>query len=270
VRISVTHQTVYRYSIAVHLEPHTFRLRPRQDASQRLLQHALSISPAPAGQAECLDQDGNVIVEAWFDQPVEALSVQSAFTVETLRENPFDFLLRDYSAPVRAALAPYLCEPATEVREFAASIARGASHTLDFLTALNRCLAQEFSYVVRETGAPHAADLTLRTRQGSCRDLAVLFCGAARSMGIAARFVSGYECAAIREGKLNTHAWAEVYLEGGGWRGYDPSSGLAVSTAHIALAAAGDPQLAAPVSGTFRGAADARMEFAIAISKADV
>jgi transglutaminase-like putative cysteine protease len=270
VRISVTHQTVYRYSSAVHLEPHTFRLRPRHDGSQRLLQHALSISPAPAGQSECLDQDGNVVVEAWFDQPVEALSIQTAFTVETLRHNPFDFLMREYSASVRAALAPYFEEPAPAVREFAASIARGASHKLDFLSALNGCLAQEFRYVVRETGAPHTADLTLRTREGSCRDLAVLFCGAARSMGIAARFVSGYECASAREAEVDTHAWAEVYLEGGGWRGYDPSSGLAVSTAHIAIAAAADPQLAAPVAGTFRGAADAKMEFAIAISKADV
>jgi len=190
--------------------------------------------------------------------------------VETLRENPFGFLLHEYSPPVRAALATYLREPAPEVREFAASIAGGAGHTLDFLSALNRSLAQGFRYEAREAGAAHAADFTLRSRAGSCRDLAVLFCDAARAMGIAARFVSGYECGSGGGGRVHMHAWAEVYLEGGGWRGYDPSAGLAVSTSHVAIAAAADPQLAAPVSGTFRGAAEARMEFAIGISGAGV
>jgi transglutaminase-like putative cysteine protease len=257
---------VYRYSNAVHLEPHTFRYRPRHDGSQRLLQHALSIAPPPAGQCECLDQDGNCVVEAWFDRPVDSLSVQSAFTVEMLRENPFDFLLCGYSAPVRSALAPYLREPAPEVRDFAASVSSGASHTLDFLTALNHHIAGEFRYMIRETGEPHAAEVTLRSREGSCRDLAVLFCDAARAMGIASRFVSGYNSTGGGNDKVHMHAWAEVYLEGGGWRGYDPSAGLAVSTSHIAIAAAADPQLAAPVTGTFRGSADAKMEFAILIT----
>jgi transglutaminase-like putative cysteine protease len=264
VRVSVTHSTIYRYSAAVHLEPHTFRLRPREDGAQHVVSHMLAISPGPAVRSECLDQDGNVVTEAWYDAPVETLAVESAFTVETLRENPFDFLVRDYAEGTRAALAPYLREPASEVREFAAAIADGASHPLDFLTALNRQIAQEFRYVARETGAAHDGEATLRMREGSCRDLAVLFAEAARARGLAARFVSGYECGARFE-RANMHAWAEVYLEGGGWRGYDPSSGLAVCTAHVAVAAAADPAMAAPVTGTFRGAAEARMEFGIQV-----
>jgi transglutaminase-like putative cysteine protease len=262
VRVSLTHTTTYRYSEAVQLEPHTFRLRPRDDASQRLIQYALSISPEPAGRSDCLDQDGNVVVDAWFDRPLETLTVLSAFTVETLRTNPFDFLLREYSAPLRTALAPYLREPAAGVRAFAERIAAGATHKLDFLAALNRHIADEFRFLARDTGAPNAADDTLSTHEGSCRDLAVLFCEAARAKGIASRFVSGYEFTMPRQNS-QMHAWAEVYLEGGGWRGYDPSAGLAVSTGYAAVAAAADPLLAAPVTGTFRGTADARMEFAI-------
>jgi len=265
VRISVTHAIVYRYSGTVYLEPHTFRLRPREDGAQHVVRHALAISPAPAVRTECMDQDGNVVAETWFDGPVETLSVESAFTVELLRANPFDFLLRDYSEGVRASLAAYLREPAPEVRDFAAAIAVEAGHPLDFLTALNRHIAREFRYKARETGAAHAAEVTLRTREGSCRDLAVLFADAARARGIAARFVSGYECAS-RTDQANMHAWAEVYLDGGGWRGYDPSAGLAVSTGHVAVAAAAEPALAAPVTGTFRGSAEARMEFAIQVS----
>lgn len=235
----------------------------------------LSIAPAPAGRSECLDQDGNVIVEAWFDGPADSLSIQSAFTVETLRVNPFDFLLRRemtalrprYSEPVQPALAPYLAAPGNVVSEFAAEMAgRCGGETIEFLRVLNRRLADDFRYVERENGLPHSAALTLESREGSCRDLAVLFCEAARAMGLAARFVSGYAFGAARGGKTNLHAWAEVYLEGGGWRGYDPSSGLAVGTGHVAVAAAADPRLAAPVTGAFRGAAESTMEFSIAIS----
>jgi transglutaminase-like putative cysteine protease len=260
--------------VPVYLEPQTIRLRPRDDGSQRVLQYAVSISPSPAGCTDCLDQDGNVVTEAWFEGPTDTLSIQSAFAVETLRQNPFDFLLRPgtgalpllYSPAVHFALEPYMRQSSAGVREFSASLAAGAGHALDFLTLLNRTLCGEFEYAVRETGAPHTAETTLQTREGSCRDLAVLFCEAARAAGIAARFVSGYQCGPVRDGsKVQMHAWAEVYLEGGGWRGYDPSSGLAVGTGHVAVAAAADPALAGPVSGTFRGNAEASMEFAIAL-----
>ena len=114
-------------------------------------------------------------------------------------------------------------------------------------------------------GAPFAAETTLREQEGSCRDLAVLFCAACRAVGLAARFVSGYERDASLQENGDLHAWAEVYLEGGGWRGYDPSRALAVASTHVAVAAASDPLLASPVSGTFRGAATAKLEFSISM-----
>jgi len=263
-RISVVHSTVYRYDSAVHLEPHIFRLRPREDASQRLIDYAIEIRPRPAGEAPSLDQDGNAVLEAWFDTPTEQLSVRSSFQVETLRPNPFDFVLisEAYDPPLRAALAPYLCAgPPVE------EILPDAAHPLDFLSLLNARLYREIRAVVRDEGVPYPADVTLRRREGSCRDVALLFCAACRARGIAARFVSGYEQAAA-SGQGHMHAWAEVYLPGGGWRGYDPSRGLAVSTGHVAVAAAADPSLAAPVVGSFRGAARSNMEFSISMQTA--
>jgi transglutaminase-like putative cysteine protease len=277
-RISVSHSTVYRYAQPVFLEPHTFRLRPRQDGVQRLLRYALEISPAPAGQTECLDQDGNAAFEAWFDRPMEELTVASSFQVETLRENPFDYILSSpggvsvppqYPDPLRAALGPHLAagDVAGPVREFAGWLShRADGQTLAFLTTLNGYLYEAFGHTIRNEGPPYPADVTLRTREGSCRDLAVLFCAACRVVGIAARFVSGYEREAATQERAYMHAWAEVYLPGGGWRGYDPSQGLAVSKSHVAVAAAADPSLAAPVTGTYRGAAPARMEFAIGLA----
>ena len=150
----------------------------------------------------------------------------------------------------------------TAVDAFARSI---EGEGMPFLTALTRRLHEEFAHTIREEGPAEPAESTLAARSGSCRDLSVLFCEACRSRGIPARFVSGYEREAAVQEPAHMHAWAEVYLPGGGWRGYDPSQGLAVSTAHVALAAAADPLLAAPVSGTYRGKAQARMSYIIAM-----
>jgi len=267
-RFSVVHTTRYRYDTPVHLEPHTFRLCPRQDGAQRVLRYALEISPAPAGRAEGLDQDGNVITQAWFTGAVEELSAHSEFEVETLRENPFDFLLAasDRALPVSypESLGAYLRPDSSgEVQRFAQALADEAGgNTVPFLTALTQRLNASIRQVVRRDGAPLAPEQTLRG-EGSCRDLAVLFCAACRAAGVAARFVSGYERESVRQDSAEMHAWAEVYLHGGGWRGFDPSRGLAVAASHVPVAAAADPLLAAPVTGTYRGSARAEMTFEI-------
>jgi transglutaminase-like putative cysteine protease len=274
-RIAVVHNTLYRYSSPVYLEPHIIRLRPREDASQRLEAWTLDIAPTPLGRTECLDQDGNTVIRAWFDTVTAELALSSRFTLETLRDNPFHYLLTaddtklpmDYALPLRAPLVPYLrADPSPEVRSFAQSLAEESGwQTIPFLAALNQRLFAATRQVIRETGAPHAAETTLRHREGSCRDLAVLFCAACRALGLAARFVSGYERDASLQENGDLHAWAEVYLEGAGWRGYDPSRALAVAASHVAVAASSDPLLAAPVTGTYRGSATAKMEFSISM-----
>ncbi len=274
-RIAVVHSTVYRYSLPVFLEPHTIRLRPREDASQRLESWTLDITPAPLGRTECIDQDGNTVVRAWFGSVTPELALCSQFTLQTLRDNPFNYLLTpldtklpmEYALPLRGPLVPYLRDDRSPaVRMFAQSLAAECGwQTLPFLSALNQRLFADTRQVVRAVGAPHAAETTLRDQEGSCRDLAVLFCSACRALGLAARFVSGYERDASLQENGDLHAWAEVYLEGAGWRGYDPSRALAVAASHVAVAAASDPLLAAPVTGTYRGGASAKMEFSISM-----
>jgi transglutaminase-like putative cysteine protease len=268
--ISVEHSTVYRYECAVSLEPHTFRLRPRMTSTQRLLAFELRILPAAKRAVESLDQDGNLALHAWFDGPTRELSVLSRFTVELLRENPFDFVLSGqslrlplwYSEPLCAALAPYRNDipVSTTVKQYAQSIAAGEQgNTLSFLAALNGQLFQTHQHVTRPEGPPWPSGVTLSRLEGSCRDLAVLFCDACRVMGIAARFVSGYECAAAGQPDSYMHAWAEVYLPDVGWRGYDPSRGLAVTSGHVAVAAGFDYDLASPIAGVYWGGGS-RME----------
>jgi transglutaminase-like putative cysteine protease len=270
-RISVTHSTVYRYDCPVYLEPHTFRLRPRTNAAQRLLTYDTQIMPVPTGTAECLDQDGNLALQAWFDSPTTELNVLSRFSVETFRENPFDFVLTgeslnlplSYPEPLRTALIPYRNDSHIDdtLKQYARSIASGAqTNTLSFLATLNTQLFGTCRQVIRPVGPPLPSEATLRLQEGSCRDLAVLFCDLCRVMGIAARFVSGYECAAAGGEESYMHAWAEVYLPGAGWRGYDPARGLAVSTSHVAVAAGFDHDLACPVAGVYRGGAQSQMD----------
>ncbi len=270
-KIAVTHSTVYRYDFPVYLEPHIFRLRPRTNSAQRLLAFDLQIAPMPAGTTECLDQDGTLALNAWFDTPTRELSVLSRFTVEMLRQNPFDYVLTGeslhlplwYPEPLCAALAPYRNDTpvAESVKQYAKWIAGGAQwNTLSFLTALSRQIYQTCRQVIRPYGPPWPSDRTLSAQEGSCRDLAVLFCDACRVMGMAARFVSGYECASASAQESYMHAWAEVYLPGIGWRGYDPARGLAVSNSHVAVAAGFDHDLASPVAGWYSGGSASQME----------
>jgi transglutaminase-like putative cysteine protease len=274
-RFAVVHTTRYRYSSPVYLEPHIIRLRPREDAVQRLAAWTLDITPTPQGRTECLDQDGNSVVRAWFDSVTPELFLRTEFRLETLRDNPFHYVLTpadtklpmEYALPLRGPLAPYLRDDhAPAVRSFAQTLAEECGwQTIAFLAALNQRLFASTRQIIREVGAPHAAETTLRDQEGSCRDLAVLFCSSCRALGLVARFVSGYERDASLQENGDLHAWAEVYLEGAGWTGYDPSRALVVAASHVAVAAASDPLLASPVSGTYRGSATAQMEFSISM-----
>ena len=279
-KITVTHLTAYRYDFPVYLEPHIFRLRPRMTNAQQLIAFDLQITPTPAGTTECLDQDGNLALNAWFDGPTGELSVTSRFTVEMLRADPFDYILTGdslnlplwYVDPLCAALTPYRQEAnvAESVKQFARSVAAGAQwNTLWFLLALSGQIYRTCRQVIRPDGPPWPSEQTLRLQEGSCRDLAVLFCDACRVMGIAARFVSGYETASASSHAAYMHAWAEVYLPGIGWRGYDPARGIAVSNGHVAVAAGFDSDLASPVAGWYSVGSQSRMQASICLQVTD-
>jgi len=262
--ISVEHVTTYRYEGPVALQPHTLRLKPRTDASQRLLSFAIHVSPLPARQAECTDQDGNLVLETWFSGLTHELRIENRFTVEMLRLQAFPFFLTDsswnlplwYLEPVCTALQPYRndSQVSFEVRQYAqATAARAGWNTMQFLSALADQLFRECRSLFRPAGPPWPSSWTLQAREGSCRDLAVLFCDLCRAMGLAARFVSGYETASAGMADASMHAWSEVYLPGGGWVAYDPSRGLAVTSSHVAVAAGFHSGLAGPIDGTFNG-----------------
>lgn len=260
----VTHTKSYRYSQPVFLEPHALRMKPRQDPYQRLASYEMAIEPAPAGQTEILDANGNSATLAWFDGQSDHMAVTVSFEVETLLTNPFDYLLASeenlrlpmqYGGLTASLIA---CrERPTEmdsVVRFAAGIAEEANgRAIDFVNLLNTRIYKTLEQEVREDGPAHPADETLARGAGTCRDAAVLFNAACRAVGIAARFVSGYQEGDRDQDLRHLHAWSEVYLPHAGWRGYDPTHGLVVSDRHVALAAAPEPIGAMPLTGSFRG-----------------
>jgi transglutaminase-like putative cysteine protease len=280
----IRHALRYAYERPVFLEPTTLRLTPRSDPAQRLLHHHLKVSPEPGGTSRALEPDGTEAVVLWFEALQESLTIEVDMVVRTLRDNPFDWIITHPAAlrlpaayppgealslaPSRQGVVP-IAEP---VRQWAAELAAAVEGSAtDFLMHLADTIHHGFHHIGRPDGEPMSAADTLLSRTGACRDTAMLYVQACRSLGLAARFVSGYSMHHPEEvSEHELHAWAEVYLPGGGWRGYDPSLGLAVADGHVALAAAPDHHLAAPVSGRYRGTGvGSSMRYAVEVRSAD-
>lgn len=257
-RFSVRHETHYRYSAPVRFTAHVLRLTPRTDHAD-VLMHRLIVDPEPSERQALKDRYGNALTRVEFAGGSSHLRIESRFEVET-RE----------PLAVNAGLAPlpwhiegddpaedYLATDDLDesVRAFAARIsAESGQDGLKFLDCLNRTLFTRTDRHIRPDGAAQTPAHTLATGKGACRDLTVLFMAACRSLGIPARFVSGYQAhAETPDGRRHLHSWAEVLLPGSGWRGYDPTHGLRVSDGHVALCAAPCQAATMPVEGGFYG-----------------
>lgn len=258
----VQHYTHYRFNQPVYLRPHRLRLMPRSNGWQNLLAYNLTIDPLPVGLAEITTLDGNAEQKIWFTDPAQQLAIAVESVVQTTMENPFNFLLEpwarklpfDYPQSLAQQLRGYLVPYEGRLDPVAVELAQDIAHDcqrqpINFLQNLTEKLYENCTYAVRETGEPWEAGVTWRGKEGSCRDLTVLFMEVCRAMGLASRFVSGYEVGDPEISQWELHAWAEVYLPGAGWRGYDPTHGLAVGDRHIALVASAIPAYCSPVGG---------------------
>jgi transglutaminase-like putative cysteine protease len=258
VRFAVRHDTRYRYSTPVVLAPHLLRLTPRPGHHVR--SRSLVVHPAPTELREEIDAFGNPVARATFDaRPIDELRIESRFELDTTAP-----LVTDGAAPlallpwpsVDTDLAPY--GPSASnldagVTAFARALASEVAHAaLPFLDRLCRTIHARTDRHIRPTGDAQTPAETLASRRGACRDLTVLFLAAARSLGMAARFCSGYQAAAdTPDGRRYLHAWPEVFLPGLGWRGWDPTHGLPVADGHVALSTAPFQADTMPVTGGF-------------------
>ena len=266
-RLSISHLTEYRYASAVTLLPHRLRLRPLESHSLRIEASALSISPAHSLRWY-RDALGNSVAQVSFSEPATLLRIESDLTIAVYEDAPLDFVLEEYAAGFPFAyaageqvdLAPYgrsvYPDERTVVRDWLdnAGLWQQPMPTFALLSRLNTLIFTTFAYQVREAEGVQSPATTLATGSGSCRDFAALFIEACRYLGLAARFVSGYlHMPDDESGNAATHAWAEVYLPGPGWKGFDPTSGVVTGNQHIPVAVARHPEAVPPVSGSFIG-----------------
>ncbi|MCB1925851.1 MAG: transglutaminase family protein [Gammaproteobacteria bacterium] len=282
-RIKIEHTTIYRYSSPVELGEHTLHLRPREGHDIRIESSALAISPAFDIQWQ-RDVYGNSVAHVRFSEKADVLEIVSSVTVEqyepavierlplTAEAENFPF---SYAPMEQIDLVPYQTAAFPEHSERLADwIAESCPDgrqigTMDLLTGLNRRVADELKYVVRNEPGVQPPDVTLTRGAGSCRDMATLFIEACRRCGLASRFVSGYlVSSAAVEDLATTHAWAEVYLPGAGWRGFDSTSGQLVGADHIAVAVHRHPEAIPPVSGTFFGPVEPKPKMTVKVDVA--
>jgi len=280
-RYKILHRTYYNFSGTVRLEPHALRLRPREGHELHIESSTLEITPQATLRWH-RDVEDNSVAIATFSSPTDTLSIESEVIIQQYNQAPLDFLLADYATNYPFAytpedwivLAPYTNFAASTshdlLSEWVANLWQPGERLQTYVLLQRLCghIHQNLSYRLREEPGVQSAAQTLSLGTGSCRDFANLFMAAARHLGLASRFVSGYLHAppsAVDFGA--THAWAEVYLPGAGWKGFDPTIGEIAGTTHFAVAVARLPEAVPPVAGSFVGPPGANLDVGVWVTE---
>jgi transglutaminase-like putative cysteine protease len=294
--LRVRHVSVYRYASPVRFGDHWLMFRPRDSHDLRLLDTSLVISPSAAVRW-LHDAFGNSVAIASFVEPATELCFTSTIRVEHFPAKPGDYVLApsarhtpiSYSAMELVDLGPtterHYPDPDNAVGAWAGRFVEGDCDpdTLDVLIGMTQAIKAEFRYLRRERKGTQEPAETLATRSGTCRDFALFMMEAARSLGFAARFVSGYLydgapadrmwADGMRAGAADemvgvgaTHAWLQIYLPGAGWVEFDPTNGLVGGENLIRIAVARDPSQALPLHGTYAGSPDDFLDLSVSVA----
>jgi transglutaminase-like putative cysteine protease len=270
--LSIQHITTYRYAKPVVFGDHRLMLRPRDSHDLRLLETRLTITPEPSAIRWLHDVFSNSVAVVSFDSPADVLSIESAIKLEHFESNdpgcPLEPYAETYPFAYSADQLPDLSrllerhysDPEHEVDLWAKRFlqTKGPTDTLAMLVRMTKAIEQDgFKYTARPAQGCQTPVETLRLNSGSCRDFALLMMEAARALGLAARFVSGYIYVPADQprnlGGGATHAWLQIYLPGAGWMEFDPTNGIVGNRDLIRVAVVRDPSQAIPVSGTWTG-----------------
>jgi transglutaminase-like putative cysteine protease len=266
-RLRIRHVTEYRFSGPVTLNPHRLLLRPREGHDVRIESSRLDISPGYHIQWY-RDVFDNSLAIVSFHHAADTLSILSEVVIQHYADTPLPFAIAEYALnypfaypeaermDLAAFQQPVFSQDQPAVRQWLQDLGllSGPIQTEVLESRLNQSINTQFRYEVREEAGVQSPAQTLMKGSGSCRDYATLFIEACRCLGLASRFVSGYLHAPATEmGNGATHAWAEVYLPGYGWQGFDPTVGELTHNRHIAVAVARNPEAVPPVAGSFLG-----------------
>lgn len=282
-RYKINHVTNYKFSDMVSLLPHTLRLRPREGHELRIENSRLEISP-PAQVLWYRDAEENSVARASFSTKTQELTIKSEITIQQYDVEPLNFLVADYALDYpfsyqeedQIILSPYIFATKNTCDELQQNwinrlwTPNEELQSFTLLQRINQLLFNSLKHIIREEEGVQSAEQTLSLQTGSCRDFAHLFIVIARKLGFATRFVSGYLYAKSSTNQPGaTHAWAEVFLPGAGWKGFDPTTGAITGADHIAVAVARLPESVPPVAGNYIGTPGASMQVGVWIESLD-
>ena len=265
-RLHIEHTTRYEYARPVSFGSHRLVIRPREGHDQRVERMDLRLTPAYELQW-IRDVFGNSIALVNWLEPATALTIVNDVIVERIAPFPERTFHEPWHVPfpprydaMEAGITGVYCSPgftedAPAVRAWLTThLVSNPDDAEGTILALCRLVHQTVAYQRRREKGVRSPGETLQLGTGSCRDLATLMMDAARHLGVAARFASGYlHGAASMAGHASTHAWTEVYLPTLGWRGFDPTIGARTSSHHIVTGVSTHPRGVMPVSGVFTG-----------------
>jgi len=282
ITLKVHHKTTFRFHRPVSLWPHRLMLRPREGRDLRLVSSAVTVTPA-ATLTWAQDVFGNAVATASFQSMSDQLVIDSVAKLQldatawpvfgiaaSAISYPFRYSDDDWTDLGALAIQQY-DDPARRLRAWARAFVRSTpTDTLSLLKNLSAGVFAQISYQSREQEGTQSPIQTLDRGRGSCRDFAVLFAEAARTLGFGARIVSGYlynpsRDAAGSDGAGSTHAWAEVYVTGAGWITFDPTNRSVGGFNLIPVAVGRDIRQVMPVVGSFVGATDAFADMSVEV-----
>jgi transglutaminase-like putative cysteine protease len=285
--LNVNHLTCYRYAEAVEFGEHRLMSRPRDSHDLRLIDTTLRIDPPSSTLRWIHDVFGNSIAIVSFDQRADSLTFETSFRAEHYPSEPAALVVEPYAArfpfSYSADDALDLCrtkerhypDPEHRIDQWAKNVLdlTAGGRTLETLMAINSSIRNRFQYVAREREGVQSPLETLELRSGSCRDFAVFMMEAARSLGLGARFVSGYlydehliGAGGGMVGTGSTHAWVQVFLPGAGWVEFDPTNALVGGRNLIRVAVARDAAQAVPLTGSFKGSPRAFLSLSVNVT----
>lgn len=252
-RLKISHTTCYSYEVGASYALQQLRVRPKSNACQCVLDWKMTMEGAKV-QASFTDQNDNLVDLVELDQGAKEVSILVFGEVETQDTNgitgphnlamPLWFYLRQTK----------LTKAGPNVTALLAAVGSEKEKTVSVLHTLSEIILDQAPYEAGQTSTLTTAEEALTQKSGVCQDHTHIFLSAARALGFPARYVSGYLLMDDRVDQDASHAWAEAYVDGLGWVGFDVSNGICPDQRYVQLARGLDYTGAAPSSGFVVGA----------------
>jgi transglutaminase-like putative cysteine protease len=263
--ISVRHVTRYVYSEPVGYTVQSLRLTPAPFEGQRIAEWHVRVVGCPQ-PLEFRDGFGNLVQLITLSTPHRELIIEAGGTVETDDCNGVVTGLAKTIPPRVFLKETPRTRPDAAIRELAQSVS-GGEGTIERLHALSAAVRDRVEYVRGATDAHTEAAEALADGKGVCQDHAHIFISATRTLGIPARYVTGYLVLNDPEAASASHAWAEAYVEALGWVGFDVANRICPTDRYVRLACGLDAGYAAPIVGSRRGGAGETLEVCVAVQQ---